>query len=159
MGNMELGLMVGALGIIDIVLALIELAGAALTPAFGLGIPILAFGEFMDAGLLILLPLFLRLRGQSVTSPKQMLALGGTFVAELIPGVGEFPLWILDGLFYTYTIKKKYKEEDAQIAQFMEQKRLEEEAQIQRYNQEVQEEQAEEEQIMEEEEEQMDITA
>lgn len=126
--NIEWLLFLLTLGLID----LLQFAMEQIAIWLSVGI-LLAITEplniIIDTGVAILMPLYLRLRGQKVTKPGQIVGLMGTFVFEMIPGVEEFPLWIMDGFWYMYTIKKGYREEDAQIAQDQEnQARAEEEA-------------------------------
>ncbi len=143
--NIEFGFIIGTLALIDLAQIAIEWIGLALTAVFGIGIPILLFANrFIDIGVGLILPLYLRLRGQKVTSPSQLGGLIGTFILEFIPGLGELPLWSLDGGFYMYTIKQGYKKEDALIAQETENQRLKEQSAINNYQEATQTEQQEE---------------
>ena len=86
--NVEWGLVIGALFTIDLIQIPLEwlLIGLVINP-------------FVDIFVGMSLALYLHLRGQSLTDPKRIFALIGTFVGEMIPAVDELPLWGLDGIF------------------------------------------------------------
>jgi hypothetical protein len=90
--NIEWGLVIGALFAIDIMQVIIEwLLGWIVIGVF--------INWIIDLMTGMGLALYLQLRGQSITNPKRLAGIVGTFVAELIPVVDELPLWGMDGIF------------------------------------------------------------
>ena len=86
--TVEWGLVIGALFAVDITQVLLEWLIIGL-----------AINWIIDIFVGMSFALYLHLRGQSLTSPKRLFSLIGTFVGEMIPVVDELPLWGLDGIF------------------------------------------------------------
>ncbi len=55
--------------------------------------------RFIDVFVGMSLAFYLQMRGQSLTDPKRILGLVGTFFAEEIPDVDALPFWGLDGIY------------------------------------------------------------
>lgn len=92
--NVEWGLLIGALLVVDLV---------------QIGIDLVAIGvvinRFLDIIVGLGLGLYLQLRGQSLANPKRLFALLGVFGLEMIPVVDALPLWFLDGIFNMFISK------------------------------------------------------
>ncbi len=98
--NIEWGLVIGALLVVDISQILIEW----LLGWIGIGI---AINWFLDIFVGMSFALYLHLRGEKMTDPKRALGLIGTFILEMIPVVDELPLWCLDGIYAMVLSKRK----------------------------------------------------
>jgi hypothetical protein len=81
-------LFIGALIVIDIAQIILEwlVIGLAINP-------------FIDAFVGMSIPFYLYMRGEDMADKKRILGLVGSIVGELIPGVDEFPLWTLYGIY------------------------------------------------------------
>lgn len=91
--NMEWGLLFGAFLMLDIFQIFLEWAviGLFLNP-------------FIDVFMIPVLPLYLKMRGESIDSKR----IGGfvvTFLIKLIPGLDELPLWCLD-VAYQFSLSR-----------------------------------------------------
>lgn len=91
--NLEWGLIIGALLVVDLTQILIE--WALIWVAFAS----VVINFCIDLAVGMSLAFYLQLRGQSMASPKRLFGLLGTFGLEMIPGVDELPLWCLDGVY------------------------------------------------------------
>ncbi len=95
--NVEWGLFIGALIMIDITQAVLEW--------LTLGASSITVNPFVDLFLTMAIPFYLHLRGENMADPKRWGGLLLSFLGELIPGVDEFPLWSLYGL-YLFSLSK-----------------------------------------------------
>ena len=86
--NVEWGLVIGALFTVDLVQIALDLLviGAVIN-------------RFVDIFVGLSLAFYLQLRGQSLTNPKRLFGLIGTFFAEEIPEVDALPFLGLDGIY------------------------------------------------------------
>lgn len=87
-------MLVGLFVIVDLIQIILDL--------FAIGAVV---NRFIDIAVGVGLPLFLRTQGVKLANPKRMLAMLGTFVGEMIPGVDALPLWTLDVLYTWSTVK------------------------------------------------------
>ncbi|MFZ2523594.1 MAG: hypothetical protein WAW92_04385 [Minisyncoccia bacterium] len=86
--NVEWGLVIGALLMVDVFQIILNLAG-------GLGT---ILNRFIDIYVGLSLGFYLQWRGISMVNPKRLAGLLGTFALEMIPVVDSLPLWCLDGI-------------------------------------------------------------
>ncbi len=56
----------------------------------------LLVNRFIDAGVGMALPFYLRIRGVKMDS-KKIMSMVGAFLLEMVPGVDSLPLWCMDG--------------------------------------------------------------
>jgi hypothetical protein len=86
--NVEWGLYIGALIMVDIVQAGLEwlLIGLVVNP-------------FIDVFVGMGKTFYLYIRGENIKDSKRLLALGASFIGELLPVVDELPLWTFDGVY------------------------------------------------------------
>lgn len=87
--NVEWGLVIGVLFLIDLVQIALDLI-------FEIGILV---NRFIDIFVGMALPFYLQIRGQSMANPKRLTGVIGTFLLEEIPDLDALPLWGLDGLY------------------------------------------------------------
>jgi hypothetical protein len=96
--NVEWGLVIGALLLVDIIQIGLEWL------AIGLVI-----NPFIDVFVGLSLAFYLQMRGQKLTNPRRLFGIISTFFGELIPLVDELPLWCLDGVFNFFLYKSQKK--------------------------------------------------
>jgi hypothetical protein len=87
--NVEWGLIIGALLVIDLVQIGLDLLAE-------IGVVI---NRFIDIVVGLSLGFYLQMRGQSLINPKRLFGLLATFIGEEIPDVDALPFWTLDGIF------------------------------------------------------------
>ncbi len=86
--NVEWGLVIGALLMIDLLQIGIDLIGIGLI-----------VNRFLDIFVGMGFAFYLQMRGQSMASPKRLFSLLAVFGLEMIPVVDALPLWCRDGIF------------------------------------------------------------
>ena len=87
--NVEWGLVIGALFMVDIVQIVLDLLAQ-------IGV---ILNRFIDIVVGMALAFYLQMRGQSMANPKRLMGIIGTFVLEEIPDVDALPFWFLDGIY------------------------------------------------------------
>jgi hypothetical protein len=90
--NLEWGLVIGALFVVDLIQIGVEwlmiwLFGASIIVNF-----------IIDLAVGMGFAFYLQMRGLSMADPKRLFTLIGTFGLEMWPGLQELPLWSLDGV-------------------------------------------------------------
>ncbi|MDB5254099.1 MAG: hypothetical protein JWL80_165 [Parcubacteria group bacterium] len=106
MSNMEWGLTIGALAMIDLVQFALDI--------FVIGV---AANRFIDIGVGMTLPFYLRMRGVKMDG-KKVGSMLGAFLIEQIPVLDALPLWCADGVFmYMMDKKDKLGESDSKNVQ------------------------------------------
>ncbi len=85
--NVEWGLSIGLLFLIDLFQFILDLIGIGLV-----------LNSFIDVWVGLSYPFYLRWRGLKLMKPSRAAGLIGTFVFEMIPAVNALPLWGLDGI-------------------------------------------------------------
>ncbi len=105
MSHIEWGLLIGALGTIDLIQIGLDVF---------LEIGVIA-NRFIDIFVGMALPFYLHLRGESMSDPKRWIALVATFFAEEIPDVDALPFWCLDGIYYYALWRAKNKVRETTI--------------------------------------------
>ena len=95
--NTEWGLFIGFLILVDIIQVVLEWVTLALSSVF--------VNPYIDIFLTMSIPFYMYLRGENMADPKRLLGLLGGLLGELTPGVDEFPLWSLYGL-YLFSLSK-----------------------------------------------------
>jgi len=98
--NVEWGMVIGALAIIDAFQAVFDLIGIPFVAHIGMII-----NPFIDMAVGFAWPTYLYLRGVNLKSVKTVGSIALTFFCEAIPDVDALPLWFLDGLFVLSTVK------------------------------------------------------
>ena len=93
--NIQWGLVIGALIVVDAIEFLITL--------FGVG---LIVNSFIDIAVGFFFGLWLQMHGQSFTSTRRLAAFVGTFILEFIPAVDALPWWTIDG-FYNRHLERR----------------------------------------------------
>jgi hypothetical protein len=103
--NVEWGLVIGALFVIDLIQIGLDLL-------FEVGVLI---NRFIDIAVGMILVLYLHLRGQDMTNSKRILGFMATFIMEEIPDVDALPLWGLDGIYNMFLAKSEEKIENVVV--------------------------------------------
>lgn len=98
MSNTEWGLLLGVAITVDISLMVLEWL------LLWMGVSLIII-PIIDIFFGLCLALYLQLRGQSFANWKRLLAFIASFIGEIIPILGEAPLWSLDVVYY-YTLAK-----------------------------------------------------
>ena len=97
--NVEWGLFIGALGVVDLVQILLDVLAQV---GFVLN-------RFLGIFVGMAIPFYLHIRGEDMTNSKRLTSLMATFVGEEIPDVDALPLWCLDGFYYMWLSKEKQR--------------------------------------------------
>ena len=103
--NVEWGLVIGALAVIDIIQVLLDLAAQ-----FGV-----VANRFIDIGVGLALPFYLQIRGQDLGNMKRLSSLVIAFFAEEIPDIDALPFWFLEGFYLMFLAKAEEKFEENEV--------------------------------------------
>lgn len=115
-GNLEWGLVIGALILVDIIQILLDFV------AIGI-----AVNRGIDVIVGLALPFYLHIRGEKMGDPKRLFGFLATLGLEFVPLVDGLPLWSADG-FYNLALAKMRNKEVAK--QEKEQEKIEKQKKI-----------------------------